>query len=518
MYSTRVFLAFIIFFFENSTGDIGELLRDMTLVGKEAFSILIDYLAICSLLYIIQVMIPYVIKQTISSKTRIRWAEVLQRIYQVIFTYYRLTIPNMSIILRRNWRAIDIKDIAVPPQLPWLMLRSHPFTVEHHSFFSLSEERFHKLCPPLMSRRNCVGSIEGWLIMVDNVLWRPEGFMNPRSFYSLFNQTSTGNIPTVNFFLNPMSGARIDLPSQSTIPCPNSNQASFFRKVTASSAPTSCNCLVAAICSNGRLAFLRPSAKSWTLIDEVHHEGHKFVDIEILDGKLYAATDEASRFLMVFDLQDATYTVERLVMLEPCPDPLRLARGNIKAVYKRFERENVYIAKDSTSAELFLILRNNSYILENDPPIPWSAIIGDANFVIPPKTSGFRVFKLEDGFPGHARWIEIENLGDRVLFLSEVTNKFISVSNGLGYDLKNKTLEKNCIHFAFDNPYLSSHAFDKLSKLLLRSPSREVDVGVFSLTDKNIRPLTKFSKDHSRSLLHTRPIWFTPVKTKENGH
>ncbi|KAL6208384.1 hypothetical protein ACLB2K_019334 [Fragaria x ananassa] len=328
----------------------------------------------------------------------------------------------MSIILRRNWRAIDIKDIVVPPQLPWLMLRSHPFAVEDHSFFSLSEERFHKLCPPLMSRRNFVGSIEGWLIMVDNVLWRPEGFMNRRLFYSLFNQTSTGNIPTVNFFLNPMSGTRIDLPSQSTIPCPNGNQASFFSKVTASSAPTSCNCLVAAICSNGRLAFLRPSAKSWTLIDEVHNEGHKFVDIEILDGKLYAATDEASRFL----LTTLPFSLERLVML-----PIQL-----RVIY-----------------------------LENDPPIPWSAIIGDENFVIPPKTSGFRVFKLE-GFPGHARWIEIENLGDRVLLLSEVANKFVSVSNGLGCDLKKKTLERNCIHFAFDNPYLSSHAFDKLSKLL----------------------------------------------------
>ncbi|KAL6208383.1 hypothetical protein ACLB2K_019333 [Fragaria x ananassa] len=279
-----------------------------------------------------------------------------------------------------------------------------------------------------------------------------------------------------------MSGARVDLPSQSTIPCHNSDQASFFRKVIASSAPTG-NCLVAALCSNGRLAFCRPSAKSWTLIEEKgHHEQLNFVDVEIIDGKLYGATKQASKFLVVIDIQDGnadghpTYTVEGLVMLQPWPVPLRMVSNKASSrVYTRHVLERIHLAKDSTSNDLFLILRKNSYVLENDPAIPWSVIIGDENFNSPPRTRGFRVFKLENGTPGHAEWVEIDNLGDRILFLSEAANKIVAVNNGLDYDHRAEILEGNCIYYAYDNPYLSSPSFDTFCKRNFASPARELD-------------------------------------------
>ncbi|CAB4298510.1 unnamed protein product [Prunus armeniaca] len=81
-----------------------------------------------------------------------------------------------------------VKRCPPVPQLeiPWLMLRSHPFSLKDHYFLSLSDNKTHKSLSfgsnDYISRRDCVGSIEGWLIMVDSEFWRPEGFLYPWSF------------------------------------------------------------------------------------------------------------------------------------------------------------------------------------------------------------------------------------------------------------------------------------------------------------------------------------------------
>lgn len=72
---------------------------------------------------------------------------------------------------------------------------------------------------------------------------------------------------------------------------------------------------------SGGLDFCTPNNKSWTPIEAIELETEKtleFRDIEIFDGKLYAATHRALEFLMVFDIQlDAnggvpTYTATQL--------------------------------------------------------------------------------------------------------------------------------------------------------------------------------------------------------------
>lgn len=385
--------------------------------------------------------------------------------------------------------------------LPWLMLGSHPLSNTDPFFFSPSEKKAYHSCPPLMRRRGCVGSIEGWLIMVDNVLWRPEGFMSPRSFFSLLHTSST-NFHTDNFFFNPMSSARVNLPSQSTIPCPNSNQPSFFSKVIASCVPTRSNCLVAAICSDGGLAFCRPSDESWTFIDQARLL--TFDDIEIMDGKLYAAptwsNEDASHLLMVFEIQAngggclPTYTV-RL----PWTAPSRQVNGG----EVKITCHSIHLAKDSTSKDLFMILRHNSFVIENDPPIPWSVITGDTNFVVPPKTRGFRVFKLEQNAHGHPGWLEIFDLGNRILFVSGAANKLMD-------HLQDKILERNCIYFAFD---YSSLSLASVLDIFLsgKSTMERHDVGVFSLKDSKIRPLTNFPNCPTQ--LRAPSVWFTPNTT-----
>ncbi|KAM1239477.1 hypothetical protein EV1_044703 [Malus domestica] len=76
-------------------------------------------------------------------------------------------------------------------QLPRLMLRSTSRKLNNthrkdHCFLSLSDEKIYKLSSPSCNN-DCVGSIEGWLIVVDHEFVQPaEGF---RSFQSLNNES-----------------------------------------------------------------------------------------------------------------------------------------------------------------------------------------------------------------------------------------------------------------------------------------------------------------------------------------
>ncbi|CAL2236726.1 unnamed protein product [Prunus armeniaca] len=373
------------------------------------------------------------IQAVISTTITSRWSDELpEEIMQLILQ--RLYLPDYLRygVVCRSWRAArPVKRCPPVPQLeiPWLMLRSHPFSLKDHYFLSLSDNKTHKLSSfgsnDYISRRDCVGSIEGWLIMVDSEFWRPE-----------YPYT------TLNFFLNPISGVRVMLPSQSTIPYMYDTRPFFFKKVVASSLPLltasswsksdddhhrhqiiNSSCLVAGLCGEGLyLAFCRPTEKSWTLIEPVL-EGTCFttLDIEIIDGKLYAANRDAAQFLIVYDLQmlhaeghantgppGNMYSgpPQKLVMLHPRPVHSLSSNTTGNVMYVT-EKESPRLAKDPTTKELFMILHNTSFAYEKDPIILQS-LLGH-NYVIPPQTKGFQVFKPEGNNNGPG-WVEVEDL------------------------------------------------------------------------------------------------------------
>ncbi|XP_004305803.1 PREDICTED: uncharacterized protein LOC101304501 [Fragaria vesca subsp. vesca] len=192
---------------------------------------------------------------------------ILRRLYSS--DYFRCRAASRSWLATID-RAIASKTSLPSPQLPCLMFRSGA-EEEDHCFLSLSENhKVYKYSSPAYDMKNleCVGSTEGWLIMVDH-----------------------GGTSVANFCLNLISGARVMLPPQTTIPCigDDNKQASFVSRVITSSAPTNPNsCLVAAVHSHCRgLAFCRPSDKSWTLITVVGYRDIIVHDIEIIDGNLY---------------------------------------------------------------------------------------------------------------------------------------------------------------------------------------------------------------------------------------
>lgn len=169
------------------------------------------------------------------------------------------------------------KNYRPSSEIAWL-------TVYVNRFFSPSQWKVHKTIDPKHSEY--AGSFEGWLIEVNH--WKK----------------------TLKF-RNPISRCKVKLPSPDKLK---------FHKIASSSIPTNPHCVVASLSTLGKLSFCKPSDESWTLIDQ---EEIKFGAIEVIDWKLYAATNEK---LMVFDLsniQDAngqlpSYRIERtLVMLHP---------------------------------------------------------------------------------------------------------------------------------------------------------------------------------------------------------
>ncbi|KAH0990372.1 hypothetical protein GBA52_001855 [Prunus armeniaca] len=196
-------------------------------------------------------------------------------------------------------------------------------------------------------------------------------------------------------------------------------------------------CFVVRLCSTGRLEFCMINDISWTSIDEEEE-------------------------LLFYDrLTDTGY---------------------------------ISLAQDSASVELFMIVREASYVTG---PFNLFPRITFHNYVNPPKTKGFRVLKLE--FNNTPPWVEVVDLGDRTLFVSEIGNQFISTTttnNINGNHGRGERLERNCIYFAFDY-------------YCVESPSSKHDFGVFSLTDKTIRRFD-FSQSFSSDRSSIRPVWFTP--------
>ncbi|XP_062017128.1 uncharacterized protein LOC133733521 [Rosa rugosa] len=253
------------------------------------------------------------------------------------------------------------------------------------------------------------------------------------------------------------------IPSQSTITRRASYRRcrlSFFKKVVASSPPTRLpmkqECIVAGLSYGGLLAFCRPTDSSWTFIET--KDLLKFKDIEILDGKLYAVTtvEQASAFLMVYDILPAHANGYRV----HSKDSFRCYCG----------RGGPFLVKDSAANELFMILQKISFRHQSK------------------NEKLFQVFKLDycktNGGPP---WEEVVDLGDRMLFLSDASSMFI----------EDKTLGKNCIFFAINDEGAGCD---------------DCAFGVHSLTDRNIK-LLALPQDTSSTIINvfSRTLWFTPL-------
>ncbi|XP_057444634.1 putative F-box protein At4g22660 [Lotus japonicus] len=392
------------------------------------------------------------------------WSDIQQELLEEILR--KLTLFDYLKCRRvcRSWRrivndAVATKGTCPPaPQLPFLMLLPPTLNINKPAtLLDITQEgTSYTVAPPRTWKDvyvDRVYSVEGWMVF--------------RKVHYHKNQDLV-------LFFNPVSGEEFELPPLTPFSRKNSSQIVSV-KLVFYSAPNSSDFLVV-VCAtifsddeNNRqqLAFCKVADKSWTLIPTYEYRATLFNKFVILDWKLYAMRAYILDTVTVFNLRDSNnITFERLVMLNSNAIPKEPHIERKDGDYYRTTESEIGMTRDGD--ELLLVLHR--------------ALFSDKGYL----TKGFHIFKLDICGP---RWIEVDDLGDRVLLVDETRIQVISTRkiNFLG-----KLSGGNCV--LFSNKYVFKH-----------------DLVVFSLKDKSVKPLSLHPSSHPRlQYSGCRCLWFMP--------
>ncbi|XP_059626868.1 uncharacterized protein At1g65760-like [Cornus florida] len=371
----------------------------------------------------------------------------------------------------KTWRSIAVaakqKQHFSLQQLPWLMLSSNNSSEDDdHGFFSPAHGKILKLKLPKVRGCRCCGSSWGWLIMANDI----------------------GD----NFLLNPLSRLNIQLPSQTTLsrfcsPIHDLERwfqgASYIRKamlltppsISSTASTTSCNgvdyvasnCIVVAIYEVRNLGFCRPGDHAWTRFSTGNVEFH-FQDMILFKDQLYAVTDDYNLVLIELDPHPKGTKVDM-----PCPE------SHDRMLKLQADVELIYLVE--SCGELLMVVRHCNFPRRNG-----NVRLRTFNPYI---TTTFKVFKLRSR--GWWRWIEVDSLGDQMLFVG--TNGGISLSASLFSGFRG-----NCIYFTDDNYWSVLLTYD--------GPGAACDLGMFNLDDGSIKSFLPTDSHSSVS----PPVWYMP--------
>ncbi|OAY50511.1 F-box protein SKIP23 [Manihot esculenta] len=336
-----------------------------------------------------------------------RWSELPPELLLTITQKQTNYVDYISIrAVCKSWRsAIPKRPHDLLRHLPWLLLPYHKNSPNHRGFHNLSDGKTYFLEFPQAHEKRCCGCSHGWLVMVEDT-------------------------PSI-FLLNPLTKARIELPSLSTFPnfptevvyqnCRNLNEnfnrnvklrirESYIRKAIISEDPSMVtNFTVMAIYhtvnDNENLAFCRSGDHSWSTINETSPGPH-YKDIMFHAGKFYVVDDKGRVSICNTDEPSSMIHVA-----ESPPVPPKMG-------YKQW-----YLG--SLDQDLLLLGRFRNY--------------GVPNYEY--QTRRFVVYKLD---ASKLTWLELDGLDDKIFFLG--WNCFHSIS-ALDY----KNCKGNCIYFTDDN-------------------------------------------------------------------
>ncbi|XP_057444609.1 uncharacterized protein LOC130736849 [Lotus japonicus] len=393
------------------------------------------------------------------------WSDIQQELLEEILR--KLTLVDYLKCRRvcRSWRrivddAVATKGTCPPaPQFPFLMLL--PKSLGSATLIDITQEdTSYTIAPPGTWKH---GYIDGVFLV--------QGCMAFRKFYYHKNQCYD-----LVWFSNPVSGEEFELPHLPLFSGQIVTDVSV--KLVFSSTPDSSDFLVVACArilsyhpNNRRkqqLAFCKVADKSWTIILTDEYGPTYFNQFVILDWKLYAMTSRVSdNSVTVFNLRDSNIiTSERLVMLNPNAIP-KESHVEVKDGVQYYTKSEVCMTRDGD--ELLLVLHLTEHVMDTSF---WDTLYF--------RTKGFRIFKLDICGP---RWIEIDDLSDRVLLIDEIGIQVISANE---ISLPIKLSQGNCVFFSSLNIY-----------------TRECDLGVFSLKDKSMKPLSLHPSSKNC-------LWFIP--------
>ncbi|XP_038722082.1 putative F-box protein At4g17565 [Tripterygium wilfordii] len=329
-----------------------------------------------------------------------------------------------------------VKTISSSGFSPWLIVRDD-YDAGSFCFFSTAEEdKIFKIKKheSVGRRDRCIGSSNGWLVLWDD-RWVP-------------------------YLLNPFSQVRIQLPSFPWLQHAHVRQHRvsryfLFRKVILLSNPSQDknNHAVVVIYWNmhsraTKLCFCKNGDREWTDIDgnlEVYS------DIVCHNDMLYAIGKDCS--IEAWDCRGPRPI--KILSLKPLLES-RQQTGMEKFIDGRYHKiKNKYYLVES-SGKLLLVVRNTYYL--------------------PYRMLYFDVYELDFN---EERWVLVESIGDRVLFLGK--NHSMSMSAAKSFP----GCEGDSIHFTSD--YRTNGHYE---------------VGVFSLGRETVKPYTV--------KVRRPPLWITP--------
>ncbi|XP_004498021.2 uncharacterized protein [Cicer arietinum] len=315
------------------------------------------------------------------------------------------------------------------PSMPLLLLyQLHIFNDIKTGLFSLIDRKMYFPNKPFFSGNNlhCLGSNNGWLIMVDT------------NAYLSSSSSSNFNYPQFPsfFFWNPISDARIMLPSKFKIPY-IVTWYRLFSKVKASSRPDSPDCIVAALFTGRHnIAFCRPQDESWKIIYvENNDENAVFADIELLHGKCYVLTESLKYgniiSILVYDLQGYGSTLPKAkILISQLRQQVEYDYPNFMDLIFQNHKFFYYLASDPICGNIYLIF-----------------MIVDYNNVHPIEKE-FIVYKV-DNISNIPMLVRVIDLNGGILFLSHRDSKIIPSSTLTGPE---DLIKGNNIYFAHAYP------------------------------------------------------------------
>ncbi|XP_057987598.1 F-box protein SKIP23-like [Hevea brasiliensis] len=328
------------------------------------------------------------------------WAELPSELLQIIAEKHTNYVDYLfTRAVCKSWqRAIAKRPHSLLWQLPFLLLPYHQDIPDHRGFYNIPNDITYSLQLPEAFEKRCCGSSHGWLIMVEDS-------------------------PSI-FLLNPLTRARIELPSLSSFPTfptdlvfensQNLNEDfiireklhirdTFIVKAILSTDPSSATDFIVVVIYgfNENLAFFRSGDTAWSVVDEASQTS-RYKDVQFRQGKLYAVDQMGG--ISVFSIENNT-------MIRVADPPPISPRTGFKQWYLVSSHE-----------ELLVVGRSGK-------------IIPDYDY----KTERFEVYKLEA-----SSWTKKESLEDKMLFLG--CNSSLSISS---QDFSN--CKGNCIYFTDDH-------------------------------------------------------------------
>ncbi|XP_077243023.1 putative F-box protein At5g55150 isoform X2 [Tasmannia lanceolata] len=343
---------------------------------------------------------------------------------------------------------------SVSQHRPPLLMLPNEERSESRKFFCLSENKLYDIQIPEFHGKWCCGSSKGWLVTVDD----------------------NSNV----HLLNPLSKIHIQLPSLDKFTHPQhpilrhkkrGSYRWYMRKTVLSADPISTPYyIVVSIVTYHRLfSFYKPGDEGWTTLNR---QWGSYEDVIYHKGKFYCIIDSGN--LVACDF--SSNGLPKLTKISKS-DGKRISESDGKRSGRRYLVES--------SGELLNVCR----YYEMHPMYVRYLILGSSkcldgdfdprNLGWTMRTSYFEVSKLDQNT---GKWIELESLGDQVLFLG--LNSSLSLSA-----LDFPQLKRNCIYFTDDSDV----------------NNEGIDNGVYDLENESIKPCYP----NSPSWI-TKLIWLHP--------